>query len=310
MSDRIVALRLFCRVARTGSFSRAGRELGLTQPSASRIVALLEAELGVTLLTRTTRAVTLTEAGIDYLARVEPLLAALEEADQAARGGSELRGLLRIGVSSSFAVRELIPRLPAFMDAHPALRIELLMSDQRQELVSEGVDVALRFGSLADSTAVARRLGTVPCLLVASPAYLRKHGEPQSPAEIADHSLIVGPVGARSWTLHKDGRATSVPIDGRLLISTNEGAITAAASGLGIASTSVWGCRAELASGALVPVLPGWDMDPVEFHAIFPAGRAVKPSARAFGELLAHALLDGAANPPIEHPPSGTLGET
>src|ERR1700749_3806885 len=116
MSDRLHALRLFVRVARTGSFSRAGRELGLSQPSASRIVAALEREVGAALLTRTTRALTLTEAGADYLARVEPILAALEEADHAARGTGELRGTLRIGISSSFATREVIPRLGAFLD--------------------------------------------------------------------------------------------------------------------------------------------------------------------------------------------------
>jgi DNA-binding transcriptional LysR family regulator len=154
MNDRLFALRLFARVARTGSFSRAGREFGLSQPSASRIIAALERDVGAVLLMRTTRAVTLTEAGTDYLARIEPLLAELEEADHAARGTGEIRGLLRVGLSSSFAVREVIPRLPGFMDRHPALRIDLLMSDQHQDLLSEGVDVALRFGPLKDSNAV------------------------------------------------------------------------------------------------------------------------------------------------------------
>ncbi|NVH05530.1 LysR family transcriptional regulator, partial [Escherichia coli] len=119
MSDRLHALRLFVRVARAGSFSVAGRALQLSQPSVSRIIAGLEAEVGAALLTRTTRAVTLTEAGADYIARIEPILAALEEADHAARGTGELRGMLRVGVAASFAVREIIPRLPAFMAMHP-----------------------------------------------------------------------------------------------------------------------------------------------------------------------------------------------
>src|SRR5260370_35898252 len=159
MSDRLLALRLFARVARTGSFSRAGRELGLSQPSVSRIAAALEREVGAALLTRTTRAVTLTEAGADYLARVEPILAALEEADHAARGTGELRGVLRVGLSSSLAVREVIPRLSALTSRHPALLVELLMNDQRQDLVIEAVDVALRFGMLGDSNATARPAG-------------------------------------------------------------------------------------------------------------------------------------------------------
>jgi DNA-binding transcriptional LysR family regulator len=137
MSDRLFALRLFVRIAHTGSFSRAARELGLSQPSASRIAAELEENVGVPLLTRTTRRLTLTEAGAEYLARIEPLLAALDEADHAARGTGELRGTLRVALSIGFGMRAVIPRLPAFMQRHPALRIDLLMSDQRDDLVTE-----------------------------------------------------------------------------------------------------------------------------------------------------------------------------
>jgi len=156
MSDLLAPLRLFVRVARTGSFSRAGRELAISQPSASRIIAALEREVGAPLLTRTTRAVVLTEAGSEYLGRVEPLLNALEEANQAARGTGELRGVLRLALPTSIAAREIIPRLPRFLPRHPALRMDLLLDDRRQELVREGVDVALRFGELTDSSGTAR----------------------------------------------------------------------------------------------------------------------------------------------------------
>ena len=124
MTDRLLALRAYVRTAHSGSFSRAGRELGLSQPSVSRILAGLEKEVGAALLMRTTRRVTLTDAGADYLARIEPLLSGLEEADHAARGTGELRGVLRIALSSSFGVREVIPRLPDFLERHPALRID------------------------------------------------------------------------------------------------------------------------------------------------------------------------------------------
>src|ERR1700742_2341995 len=123
MNDRLTALRLFSRAGRIGNFSSAGRELGLSQPSASRLIAALEEEIGATLFNRTTRAVTLTEAGTAYLRRVEAILAALDEADHEARGTGELRGVLRVGTSSSFVLREIIPRLPAFMKQHPALKI-------------------------------------------------------------------------------------------------------------------------------------------------------------------------------------------
>jgi DNA-binding transcriptional LysR family regulator len=292
MSDRLLSLRVFARVARLGSFSRAGRELGLSQPSVSRIAAALEREVGAALMTRTTRAVTLTEAGSDYLARIEPLLAALEEADHAARGTGELRGTLRVGLSSSFAVREVIPRLPPFMARHPALRIDLMVDDQHQNLVVEGVDVALRFGTLADSTATARLLDASPRLLAASPDYLRRAGIPRMPADLAAHSVIVGPTGGAPgvWSFERQGRRVSVRIDGRLTISSNEGAVAAAIAGLGIVSTVLWGCRADFESGALVQVLVDWNTEAVELHAVFPAGRAAKPAARAFAEHLVHSL--------------------
>jgi DNA-binding transcriptional LysR family regulator len=291
MSDRFFALRLFVRIAHTGSFSRAGRELGLSQPSASRIAAELERDVGAALLTRTTRGVTLTEAGVDYLARIEPLLTALEEADHAARGTGELRGTLRVAVSVNFGVREVIPRLPDFMQRHPALHVDLLMDDRRHDLVNEGIDVALRWGTLTDSNATARRLGASPRLLAASPAYLARAGSPDTPESLANHEVIVGPLGVgSSWSFERDGRATSVRVEGRLTTSTNQAATAAAVAGLGIVSLGLWNCRPELASGALVQVLTDWAMKPIELHAVFAAGRAAKPSARAFADYLASAL--------------------
>ena len=210
MSDRLSALRLFVRVARAGNFSRAAREFGLSQPSASRIVATLEGEIGASLFTRSTRALALTEAGAEYLARVEPVLAALDEADHAARGTGELRGVIRVAAASSFMVHAVIPMLPDFLKDHPRLRVELLMNDLRQALISEGVDVAFRFGPLDDSTATARRLGSIQRVLVASPAYLRRAGRPKVPADLNSHALLVGPMAAERWTFEKNGRQVSL----------------------------------------------------------------------------------------------------
>src|SRR5262249_17481410 len=141
MSDRLFALRLFARVARKGSFSAAGRELNIPQSTASRTIATLEREIGAALLVRTTRAVTLTDAGLDFLARIESVLAELDEAEHAARGTGELRGVLRIGLGTNFGVREIIPRLSVFMTRHPALRIEMMMGDKRHALSAASVDV-------------------------------------------------------------------------------------------------------------------------------------------------------------------------
>src|ERR1700744_6544182 len=181
MNDRFVSLQLFTRVARLGRFSTAGREMDLSQLTASRMIAALEKQVGVALFTRTTRAVTLTEAGMEYLIRAEAILAALDEADHAARGTGELRGVLRVAMSTSTAVRCVLPRLPLFADRHPALRVEFVLNDERQDLVGDGIDVALRIGALADSSAVPRRIGTVGRILAASPSYLAAAGAPRTP---------------------------------------------------------------------------------------------------------------------------------
>src|SRR3984957_18959675 len=144
----VIALRLYTRVARLGSFSAAARECGLSQSQVSRIVADLEAELGVRLLSRTTRAVVPTEAGAKFLARTEPILAALEEAEHSVREGGELRGMLRISMPTSFGIRDVIPRLSGFTALHPNLHINLLLEDRRQDLVRDAVDVAIRLGRL------------------------------------------------------------------------------------------------------------------------------------------------------------------
>jgi len=292
MSDRMSALRLFVRVARAGSFSRAAREVGVSQPSASRIVATLEKEIGAPLFTRSTRALSLTEGGAEYLSRVEAALAALEEADHVARGTGELRGVLRVAASSSFAQHVVIPRLDEFLGRNPKLRLVLLVNDQRQALITEGVDVAFRLGSLGDSTATARRLGSTDRVLIASPAYLRRAGRPKAPADLNSHAIIGGPMGTDGWTFEKDARRVSLRLDARLVVSANDGAVAAAVAGLGIATTSVIASREALASRLLVRVLPDWQMGSVNVHAVFPAGRAAKAAARALADHMTGAFRE------------------
>jgi DNA-binding transcriptional LysR family regulator len=295
MNDRLLALQLFVRVARVGSFSSVARETGYSQPSVSRIVHELEKRVGVSLLTRSTRAVTVTEAGADYLARAEAILAAMEEADHAARGTGELRGILRVAMSSSMAVRTVLPRLSRFIGSHPALRVELVLTDERQDLITDSIDIAIRVGALPDSTgAIARKLGVVQRIAVASPAYLRASGTPQKPEDLRSHTLIVGPAarGPDAWTFQKDGETVSVRADGRLLMSGNEAVIGAAIAGLGIASSGLLGFRQELACGTLVRVLPDWEMGSADAYVIMPAGRASKPSARAFAQFMVTEFRD------------------
>jgi len=292
MSDHLDALRLFVRLARRGSFSAAGRELNVPQSTVSRTIAALEREIGAVLLTRTTRAVALTEAGSDFLARVEPILADLDEAEHAVRGSGALKGLLRVGLGTALAMRVVIPRLKSFADRHPGLQIELMLDDQRQNLVADGVDVALRFGVLTDSTATVRRLVRWSRALVASPAYLETAPPLVSPSDLTAHALIVGPHGIGDWSFRRGGTVVSMRLDGRLRIPALEGAITAAIAGMGIVMASAGACRKEIESGALVRVLPDWDLGTVDLHAMFPAGRAAKPSARAFIAYLSETVAD------------------
>ncbi|MEM6450643.1 MAG: LysR substrate-binding domain-containing protein [Cyanobacteria bacterium P01_D01_bin.105] len=296
MSDRISTLRLFCRVAILGSFTAAGQEIDLSQPSVSRIISKLEKDLGAALFVRSTHAVKLTEAGSDYLARIEPLLGALEEANHLVRSDGKLQGRLRVGSAISFAVREIIPRLPDFLEQHPNLNVDLVLTDSFQDLIDQGIDVALRFGPLRDSTMVARRLGVTPRLIAASPAYLAKAGTPKTPADLAGHQVIIGPssMGSTGWTFKKDGKTLSVRVEGQLMVTVNDAATVAAVAGMGIISTSFWGCRAELESGELIQLLTDWEIGTVEVNALLAGGKSAKPSARTFADYLVASFRDSA----------------
>ncbi|MDM9628501.1 LysR family transcriptional regulator [Rhizobium sp. S152] len=286
MNDQLHALRLFVRVARAGSFSRAAKELNLSQPTASRIIANLEHELGTTLLTRTTRAVTLTEVGREYLDRVLPILDALEEADNSVRSGGGIRGSVRVGSSSSLASRVLVPLLSKFTQEFSAISVDLVIDDKRQDLIGEGVDVALRSGRLTDSSAVARRLGRWPLLLVASPDYIMLHGDPATPSELVEHNAIVaGPLGA-TWTFTRDGEEIPVKLRGRLAISSSEVAVNAALAGVGMAVGSLISFQPFLSEGRLVRLLPDWSLGEIDIHALYPSSQSAKPAAKAFTEFL------------------------
>lgn len=288
MNDRISTLQLFCRVARTGSFTAAGKEIGLSQPSVSRLISKLEADLGAVLFVRNTHAVRLTDAGKDYLANIDPILSALDEANHLARGSGKLQGRLRVGSATSFVIREIVPVLPGFLEQHPGLDVDLVLTDARQDLIDQDIDVALRFGALRDSTLVARKLGETPRLIAASPAYLARAGTPKTPADLARHDVIMGPSGRspEGWAFKKGGKEISVRVQSQLAVTVNEVATTAALAGLGIISTAIIGCKAELESGQLVKLLPDWKMGSIEIHAVLAGSGQAKPSARAFTDYL------------------------
>jgi DNA-binding transcriptional LysR family regulator len=292
MNDRLQELTVIVRVGETGSFTRAAHDMNLSQPSVSRIVGELEARLGVKLLLRTTRRLTLTAAGEKFLERARDILAELDNAEDAARGVDSLRGTIRVALPVVFGTREIIPRLPEFLERHPLLRMELRVSDVYQDLVAEGVDVAVRLGRLSDSTFGARKLATLQRYVVAAPAYLKARGTPKSPADLATHNCIFGSnsFGRESWVFKRRNTVISVDVTGRLHTDSGPGLYASAIAGLGIAQASAAMCGAELRSGTLVALMTDYALEPVEVHAVLPGGPRPSTKVRAFTDFLAAAF--------------------
>jgi DNA-binding transcriptional LysR family regulator len=288
MSDRLEELAVFVRAAESSSFSRAARELGLSQPSVSRIIGELETRLGVTLLLRTTRRITVTDAGALFLDRAREILAEIEDAEDAARGVDSLRGIIRLAIPVVYGTREIIPRLPKFLSVHPMLRIELSVTDQRQDLVAEGADVAIRLGDLDDSVFGARKLQTLQRMLVASPSYLAARGTPKTPADLSSHDCIFGPgnFGRDSWSFNRNGTELSVDVRGRIHTDSGPGVFASVMAGLGIAMVSSVMAGPEVKAGALVPLLHNYKLSSVDVHAVFPGGPRPSTKVRALVDFL------------------------
>jgi DNA-binding transcriptional LysR family regulator len=293
MNDRLQQLAIFVRTVETGSFSKVAREFGLSQPSVSRTVAALEERLGVKLLTRTTRQLSMTDAGETLLSRAREALAGIEEAENAARGADRLSGTLRVSMPATYGVKQIVPLLPVFLERHPLLKIDLMMSDRYENLIAEGANMALRIGNQPDSGFVTRKLAATRRLFVAAPAYLARRGTPKNFAELCQHHLVGGPSdgGEQNWTALRDGVTEVQPFDPRVRTHSAIGAVACASAGLGIAIASTWMCADELASGALVEVLPDYRLEPATAYAVFPAGRRPSQKARAFSDYLGEVLV-------------------
>ncbi len=293
MNDRLQQLALFVRTVETGSFSKAAREFGLAQPSASRAVAALENRLGVKLVARTTRQISATDAGEALFARARDALAAVEDAETAARGADRLSGVLRVALPSTYGARRIAPLLPAFLERRPLLKIDLMMSDRYENLIAEGADLALRVGEQPDSSFVARKLESARRLFVAAPSYLVRRGAPKSLADLAEHDLIGGgpaAPGERSWAARRNGQTENAPVEPRVHARSAAGVVGCASAGLGVAVASTWMCSEELASGALTEVLADYALDPMVAFMVFPAGRRPSQKARVFADYLERAV--------------------
>ncbi|WP_377811081.1 LysR substrate-binding domain-containing protein [Azospirillum sp. A29] len=298
--DRLQAMASFVRVVETGSFSGAARQLGVGQPAISKTIAQLEERLQVRLLLRSTHGLTPTEAGLRFYERARLAIREADEAELEARGaGAGLSGRLRISAATTFARLLIVPRLPEFLSRHPDLDLEVILDDRVIDLVSEGIDVALRMGTLSDSTAVARRIASGGRSVVATPAYLARAGVPRTPADLADHDAVVYSQLSNGWAFRQGGTEASVMVRGRLRVSAAEGIRAAVLADLGLAVASDWMFGPELADGSVRRVLEDWTLPPIDLWAVFPTGRLASTKARAFVEFVA-GIVNGEGAPAEE----------
>jgi DNA-binding transcriptional LysR family regulator len=288
--DTVAGIRLFIRVVETGSFSKASADLGITQPTATKHVAALEARLGARLFHRSTRGVTPTEVGAAYYDKCKLISRELEEADSlAALMQSRVQGTLRINTSVAFGRRVLTPMVLRFMQQHPGLHIDLSFEDRYVNLVEHGIDLALRMGRLADSSLGARFLGINPWVLVAAPAYLAEHGTPRAPADLAAHKALVysSVQGDDRWHFTgADGTPVFVPVRGPLRSNNLSVLLAAARAGMGLAILPWYVAHESVRSGAVRPLLETWLLPAQEIHAVFPSPRLVPTKVSGFVEWL------------------------
>jgi DNA-binding transcriptional LysR family regulator len=283
--DRLAALEIFVRVVDTGSFSAVARHQSIGQPAVSKAVVQLEEWLGVSLLMRSTRSVVPTEAGRIFYERAKRTIEEADEAVVAARGSaSGLSGKLRVSTSVCFGRLHVIPNLSAFLAEHPDLDIELVLDDRNVDLVNEGIDVALRMGAMPDSNMTARRIAEGRRVVVATPAYLQRHGTPTSPDELISHQAVIYTRGGggESWTFRKAPAEVSVVLQGRLKVTQAEGLREAVNCDMGLAVALEWAFSPELRSGKVVAVLEDWALPPTNLSAVYPTGRLASAKARAF----------------------------
>ncbi len=291
--DRLQAMKTFVRVADTGGFAEAARQLHMSPPAVTRFVAALEEDIGTRLFTRTTRSVKLTEAGGRYLEDCRRILADVEEAEAAAAGSyAKPSGLLRVTASVLFGQIYVLPLLTQFLDQHPAVTADALFVDRIVNIVDEGVDVAVRIAHLPDSDFNAVRVGAVRRVVCGAPSYFEKHGTPETPRDLSSHAVIAT-MGASTWTF-ADG--ANVAVRPRLFTNTNESAIRAAAQGWGLTQVLSYQVAPMLADGRLRTILTDFEEAPLPIHIIHAEGRRVTAKVRAFVDFAVERLR---ANPMI-----------
>ena len=292
----LVALKAFITVVETGGFNRAADQLEASAAAVSRRISGLEGALGVKLLHRTTRQIDLTEAGRQFYTDVVNIIESLEQAEEKIQTGREtIKGNLRIAAPLSFGIDCIAPILPNFMKRHPELKVHLQLEDRFTDLVAEGIDVAIRIGSLKDSTLVATRLASIPMIFCASAEYLASHGEPEIPEDLSAHECLhYSLLSTReNWTFSTGDDAPDVEISGPL--STNNGDVLkeAAIQGLGITGTPTFIVEDALEDGRLKAILTDYNPEPLGLYAVRPSRHFTPARVRALIEYLKEQLDDG-----------------
>ena len=290
------AMHLFARVVDLGSFSKAALDLGIGQPSATKIIAQLEKKLGSRLLYRSTHGVTPTEVGVLYYEKCKLIAQHVEDAENvAALLQSQMQGGLRVSTTMDFGRRVLAPLVLRFLKLNPKLQIDLLFDDHIVNMVEQGVDVAIRMGRLVDSNLGARYLGRNPWSVVASPDYLARRGQPETPFDLTSHdALIISTVQNDSrWHFHgAKGEELTVQLKGPMRSNNKSALMTAACAGLGIAALPTYVVHESVTSGELVMLLGDWALPTQEIHAVYPSPRMVPAKVSGFTQWLHEQLTE------------------
>jgi DNA-binding transcriptional LysR family regulator len=290
--NQLMAIRAFARVVEAGSFTRAADSLDMPNATLSKLVQELEAHLGVRLLQRTTRRVTVTPEGQHYYEKTGLILKELEDVDtsfSAAR--SKPRGHLRIDVGGSTAREVLVPALPDFLARYPDIRIDLGVSDRAVDMVSDNVDCVIRGGALDNSSLIARHLGNAAMVTCATPAYLRQFGVPAYPDELKNGHRLVSYVLSQNgrpmpFRFLKDGEKIEIKVEHRVGINESNAHMAAGLAGLGVIQTFAYSAAPALKDGTLVEILQPWRPAPYPFHVVYPQNRHVTHRLRVFIDWL------------------------
>jgi LysR family transcriptional regulator for bpeEF and oprC len=293
--DQISAIRMFVRVVESGSFSAVARESGLRQPAVSKQISALEDYLGAQLLRRTSRSLSVTEAGQDFYESATRLLDDLEAAvSRVGHGQSAPSGLIRVTVAPVFGRLYIVPQLDRFFSRYPEIAVEFIVTDRLVNLVEEGIDLGIHNGELKDSTLIAKKIAQTPVITVATGSYLGAHGEPSSPEDLKKHQCVIySPLGVpRIWTFKGKFGAIEYQPKGSFRTNDADQIRTAVLSNLGLAHTPGWLFSRELASGAVRQVLAQYEQPPLSISVIRPGGRRLPAKVRVFIDFLMEIFAD------------------